>query len=624
MVKANGTVFVVGEELSRDTEAQLRYLWSALQSRGGLSRFSEVRLRDGKRLQENLRASASAVFVGRVPIDLINFARASDAAAIYWGTEVEKSDWQSFAQLRQIIAAADVLVVATSEETIAPAELAGTPVVAVGRGVPAAGKETPVKEALTVVDADAHDSLAYAELLRLIDQCDVLIAGQSWMAVLESLARGKCVAIRRSHPFAGKILDGVNGIVLSDEAPKNLEREVANKVRGRLPQISLAAKRTWEAEFRIDQVCDRLLVLLGKADRREFQRKRADKSYDARFARYDSIGSGERATIRRQLRALRQQPLISIVLPVFNPALKFLHAAVDAQEFDRVIASTIFGAPVIRAAGSADIPHLWWIHEGRVAEHYLSKDSALREALAMADLIVTPDTRSSQVYQPFSDRPVRVLSYGIPDPSAKVQPAPRSETKPIEFLLLGTIENRKGQQLLLEALRKLSDDVLQKTRFRIVGRAHDPAITEEIKRAGQKSSYLSYEDGVSPDAALALIRDTDVMLCASWDETGPLILMEALALGKPILSSNVGAVAEYLSPEAEGLFFSPGDADALARGIVRMALEPELRDRLSRNARRSYEKYFSFENFAENFVNLLMEAISSRKERRATDKARAA
>jgi len=624
MVKANGTVFVVGEELSRDTEAQLRYLWSALQSRGGLSRFSEVRLRDGKRLQENLRASASAVFVGRVPIDLINFARASDAAAIYWGIEVEKSDWQSFAQLRQIIAAADVLVVATSEETIAPAELAGTPVVAVGRGVPAAGKETPVKEALTVVDADAHDSLAYAELLRLIDQCDVLIAGQSWMAVLESLARGKCVAIRRSHPFAGKILDGVNGIVLSDEAPKNLEREVANKVRGRLPQISLAAKRTWEAEFRIDQVCDRLLVLLGKADRREFQRKRADKSYDARFARYDSIGSGERATIRRQLRALRQQPLISIVLPVFNPALKFLHAAVDAQEFDRVIASTIFGAPVIRAAGSANIPHLWWIHEGRVAEHYLSKDSALREALAMADLIVTPDTRSSQVYQPFIDRPVRVLSYGIPDPSAKVQPALRSETKPIEFLLLGTIEHRKGQQLLLEALRKLSDEVLQKTRFRIVGRAHDPAITEEIKRAGQKSSYLSYEDGVSPDAALALIRDIDVMLCASWDETGPLILMEALALGKPILSSNVGAVAEYLFPEAEGLFFSPGDADALARGIVRMALEPKLRDRLSRNARRSYEKYFSFENFAENFVNLLMEAISSRKERRVTDKARAA
>src|SRR5438552_15172922 len=114
----------------------------------------------------------------------------------------------------------------------------------------------------------------------------------------------------------------------------------------------------------------------------------------------------------------------------------------------------------------------------------------------------------------------------------------------------------------------------------------------------------------APDASLALIRDSDVMLGAAWDETGPLILMEALALGKPILSSNVGAVAEYLSPEAEGLFFSPGDVDALARGIVRMALEPELRDLLSRNARRSYDKYFSFGIRDDNSVLLLSESWS--------------
>src|SRR5207253_1807632 len=117
----------------------------------------------------------------------------------------------------------------------------------------------------------------------------------------------------------------------------------------------------------------------------------------------------------------------------------------------------------------------WCKESGFFVTAMSPKDGPLREKfreagipLVVDPLVVTPDTRSSQVYQPFSDRPVRVLSYGIPDPSAKVQPAPRSETKPIEFLLLGTIENRKGQQLLLEALRKLSDDVLQKTRFRIV------------------------------------------------------------------------------------------------------------------------------------------------------------
>jgi len=114
------------------------------------------------------------------------------------------------------------------------------------------------------------------------------------------------------------------------------------------------------------------------------------------------------------------------------------------------------------------------------------------------------------------------------------------------------------------------------------------------------------------------------MVCSSWDETGPLILIEALALGKPILSSNVGSVAEYLSHEEEGLFFSPADADALARGIVRMVIEPNLLDRLAKNARRCYEIYFSFERFAENFVELLMEAMASRTESVDAGKERAA
>ncbi len=117
-----------------------------------------------------------------------------------------------------------------------------------------------------------------------------------------------------------------------------------------------------------------------------------------------------------------------------------------AREFDCVVASTIFAAPIVRAAHAEGIPHLWWIHEGRVAEHYLGEDANLRRALSEAELIVTPDTVSSQVYQPFSDRPVRVLPYGIPDPNEN-EPAPTERSPgPVKFLLLGTIEQRKGQR----------------------------------------------------------------------------------------------------------------------------------------------------------------------------------
>jgi glycosyltransferase involved in cell wall biosynthesis len=279
-----------------------------------------------------------------------------------------------------------------------------------------------------------------------------------------------------------------------------------------------------------------------------------------------------------------------------------------AREFDCVIASTIFGAPVIRAAKAAGLPHLWWIHEGKVAEHYMGTDPGLRAALAEADFIVTPDTRSSLLYQPFSDHPINVLVYGIPDPARDAEETVQRGNGPLKLLLLGTVESRKGQQVLLEALGHVSHDVLRNAQISVVGRPHDPVIAEEVRSAATRLPYLEYREGVSPDEAHDLIRQTDVMMSASWDETGPIILMEALALGKPILSTRVGAVAELLEQADIGLFFKPGDAKAMAAAIERLIQEPNLVSELGRNARGAFEKHFSFDRFGRDFVRLVEEA----------------
>ncbi|MBA3960898.1 MAG: glycosyltransferase [Chthoniobacterales bacterium] len=284
-----------------------------------------------------------------------------------------------------------------------------------------------------------------------------------------------------------------------------------------------------------------------------------------------------------------------------------------AREFDCVLASTIFGAPIILAAKTAGVPHLWWIHEGQVAEHYIMADINLRSALKAADLIVAPDTCSAQIYQLFTEREVRILNSGIPDPCLTTKGLPARESKIVRFLLLGTIEERKGQRVFLEALAKLPDHTFSQAEFQIVGRAHDDAIVREIEEATRKYSQLSYHDSVTHEEALAFIQASDVVVSASWDETGPLILMEALALGKPILSTKVGAVAEHLSGEEIGLFFQPGDATALALAMQRLVREPRLRQEFARKARPAYEQHFTFARFAEGFVTLLREAVSSKR-----------
>ena len=287
-----------------------------------------------------------------------------------------------------------------------------------------------------------------------------------------------------------------------------------------------------------------------------------------------------------------------------------------ARDFDCIVASTIFAAPLIRDASKEAIPHIWWIQEGLVGNHYLNKYSVLPAVVGLANLIITPDTCSRRIYQPFARRPIRVLPYGIPDVALQRSRREEQPDRPLRFLLLGTIEHRKGQLTLLEAVRRLPQDVLDRSEFLIVGRPHDAKLAAEVRTAAEASPHIHFRETVGHNDALALIDEADVMLCASSDETGPLTLIEAMALGKAILSTKVGVVGENLMPEEEALFVEPGDPVGLAAAIQRLVRDPELLGKLAKNARNAYDQYFGLERFGKGFLAVLDEAIVIRNPHR--------
>jgi len=282
-----------------------------------------------------------------------------------------------------------------------------------------------------------------------------------------------------------------------------------------------------------------------------------------------------------------------------------------ARAFDCVIASTIFAAPLIRDARTEGIRHIWWIHEALAGDQYLRKYPPLAVVLGLAEQIITPDKCSRRIYQPFARRPIRVIPYGIPDISQGHSVQPERPAGPLRFLLLGTIEHRKGQQTLLEALRYLPLDVLECCKFLIVGRPHDAKFAAQVRAAAENSAHLQYRETVGHQNALGLIEETDVMLCTSFDETGPLVLIEAMALGKTILSTKVGVVGENLVGDEDALFIEPGDAIALAGAIQRLVQTPYLLRKLASNARNAYERYFGLDRFGAEFLEAMQEAIQN-------------
>lgn len=93
---------------------------------------------------------------------------------------------------------------------------------------------------------------------------------------------------------------------------------------------------------------------------------------------------------------------------------------------------------------------------------------------------------------------------------------------------------------------------------------------------------------VSPERGRELVRRASVVVLAHYDTDlahGPLVLLDAMAVGKPVVVTATGGTIDYVSDERTGLVVPPQDPEALAAALTRLAADPGLRERLGRAAR---------------------------------------
>jgi len=154
------------------------------------------------------------------------------------------------------------------------------------------------------------------------------------------------------------------------------------------------------------------------------------------------------------------------------------------------------------------------------------------------------------------------------------------------------IEAGKGPFVLAEAmaqLRQSRDDVV--VRFAGTG----PAMQEVKARVRDLQLNGSWEFAGSYDGAVgcsAFMRTLDVFVLPSFAEGTSKSVIEAMAHGLPIITTNVGGSPDLLTPDI-GILVPPGDSAALANAMHRLASDPPLRKRMGQAARDRYLKLFA-------------------------------
>jgi glycosyltransferase involved in cell wall biosynthesis len=273
-----------------------------------------------------------------------------------------------------------------------------------------------------------------------------------------------------------------------------------------------------------------------------------------------------------------------------------------AAQFDVVVANTIISWPAVRAAHLEGKPAIWYLHETLVAVRLIQQIAEMGPTLELATLLVTPTQQTARIFHGITRTPIEVVPYGIP---AVADIASETDNENFSFITAASIEPRKGQDILVEAIRKLPETVRTAARFKIVGRELDLPFVERVKVSAAGLSGVEFAGEHDHADSLALLAAADCLICCSRDETMPITILEAMSLGKVVISADVGGIAEWVRDEMNGLLIPPENPEALARAIQRCVSDAQLVARLRAGARRTFARHFTLKKFARNFENLL-------------------
>jgi glycosyltransferase involved in cell wall biosynthesis len=95
-----------------------------------------------------------------------------------------------------------------------------------------------------------------------------------------------------------------------------------------------------------------------------------------------------------------------------------------------------------------------------------------------------------------------------------------------------------------------------------------------------------------------VFAESDVLVLTSRSEGTPRVLVEARAMGCPVIASRVGGVPDSVTEGVDGLLFPSGRADCLAESLLRLAQNPPLQRELAKNGRER-TKNLTIERFAD-------------------------
>ncbi len=199
-----------------------------------------------------------------------------------------------------------------------------------------------------------------------------------------------------------------------------------------------------------------------------------------------------------------------------------------------------------------------------------------------------------------------------PPPSSLTKREPMPVERPLKIVSTGRIEPAKGQIVLIEACVRLKEAINFHLVLagEIIDRAYAKACEDAARESGiqEHLTFAGYREDIG-----SILQDADIFVLPSLGEAFSRAVIEAMAMGKPVVATDVGGTKEAVQDGVTGFIVPPREPMAMAEKIFALATDESLRLTFGREARKRVEEFFTIEKNVEKTESLYAELLGGRR-----------
>lgn len=210
-------------------------------------------------------------------------------------------------------------------------------------------------------------------------------------------------------------------------------------------------------------------------------------------------------------------------------------------------------------------------------------------------LITFTETSKSRLIKhgfPAEKIKVKYIYEFSPEISDKEKNQPMAEK---DILFVGSFHKHKGLHILIQALPHILDEIPE-VKMTVVGRGNDSdtaRVKELVEKLNLKNNIEFLGQKKNEEIFQLIFKSKVVVVPEQWlSDFGPLILLETMALGKPVVASKIGSIPEFIKEGFNGFLAEYNKPEKFAQKIISLLENKEMAKEMGNRARESVQSLF--------------------------------